>query len=228
MTFCEGRSVYEFEWCTGATYEELKGYLQNSRLPEFKRLCRVSTSASRVSLEIVSGKLQYAAYSYRDNRWRSVYRHNSNLTEFCVEDAQTEDKLRECMVYQMTRQFRDTALGFYDEPPKKSEVLHSLREGDTVARLMELRYTVYPARVQQDEDWDGAVSVVCFEGDLLLPYKQCGGEQRLILKYATFVPHSKVEAATTKCNSWFDSVESLFSNIRWSTLRSKLNSLGGK
>lgn len=229
MIYYNADKAMKFEWCNGYSFDSAKA-VAGAKMDGMVRLCFLTTEVYRMYLAYIPGSgYEWRPYVYRDNALRLLDHHLWRIRPVPDDIWESEEKLRSALEFQMVLQWRNSPEGYYDQHPSAEEIMASLGEHATTETLDFLRYTYGMADVQRDPEWDGAVEVFCDEGSLLIPF--VGGEddavKSLLLGYATFVPDSRVGYAATKFVRALDRVSSWLSNVHWSSIRSRVDRVGG-
>lgn len=230
MAFPNSEKAFVFSWCTGYSLASLQDHSQ-LKVDGAVRICFITTQVYRMYVVADAEGYHYWPFVFEDGMWRKLHKHLWVVGSPKPGDFKDEGQLWESLCFQMVEQFRSSVEGFYDEHPTKDEVLQRLGVGAKVGRLDELRYSWHSTDVQDDEEWDGAVEIVCNDGSLLIPYKgseDCNPNCTLITKYATFYPDSLVQSTVQRANCWMDKVSSAMRNMHWSNVRLYLEHKGGQ
>ena len=207
--------------------DELRG-LDFSSMPNL-RVAYTTTSNTRIYLSLVEGRLKLIPMVLDNNVWRELYSHEKRVPDVDRSVLSSLSDLEDFMKKVMVKQFRDAPTSYYDNLLSYRQILDSLSDGDTVSTMKSLRYPVYSAEVQDDPEWDGAISTACEEGFVLIPYIECDdGEQELVLKYATIVYDSIWTKIACKFSDLSTNVRGVLSNLHWSRFRNFLNELGAE
>lgn len=226
LIYFNADNAFRFSWCTGYDFESIKNAKFNIST-KFTRLCYLTTDTYRMYL-IYSRDLGYVwrPYLFSDNTWRVLDKHLWNIKDVSPDALSSEQSLREAIEFQMVLQWRNSLEGYYDTAPESSKILALLKTHPYMEALQEFRLTYCPADIQRDPEWSGAVEVFCTDGSIFIPFKEAdSGEEKLLLKYATFVPDSIVDSIANKITGIIDSIISRFKNIHWSDIRFCVNKL---
>lgn len=228
MAFPNSEKAFAFSWCAGYSLASLQDSGWYAREEGALRVCFITTQVYRIYIVVDEDGLHYWPFEFEDGMWRKLHKHLWVVGEPRAEDFVSESALWDALCFQMVKQFRSSVESFYGDPPTHEEVQARLGSGLQVSVLDTLRYTWHTVYVQEDEEWDGAIEVLCADGSLLIPYR---GEHllasRLLTEYATFYPDSYLQSATNKVSKLFDNIFSAVRNLHWSNVRLFIESKGG-
>lgn len=219
-SFRYGRSVV-FLWMPQWNLARFR--LESTRKHDvYVRVAYSTTQSRRLYLCIGPEGLKYTAHFKCENMWvpvRSNIRYE--LPAFTVDSS--EQDIAEEMQFQLTRQFRETESGYYDESPSYEDVLSVLNCAPRLSTVVTNRLTYSHMDVDLDSGWDGALQIDCSGGYLQLPYRELpDGDLELLREFAKFVPDTPV---IFQCiGNLINRVVEAVSNIHWSNIRSVLDS----
>lgn len=229
LIFNNADKAFQFAWCRGydlSSISELRGAKVNGMV----RLCYMTTEIYRVYLVYdESARFSWRPYTYRENAWRLVPQHSWKVRAVEEGDLVSEKALFKALEFQMVCQWRSSVEGWHDELPSPESVRACLGDAPTTQTLDYFRINYYEVEVQHDPEWDGAIQVLCSTGTLLFPYwdDPDGGPRKLVTKYTTFIPDSRVEQAVTGGARFIDRIVSAVQNLRWTNFRLLVDNIGG-
>lgn len=229
LIFNNAEKAFEFVWCRGHSMDSIRG-LRGTKVNGMARLCYMTTEVYRIYLVYGEGKqFSWRPYVYREHAWRLVPQHSWRVRQVDEENLISEKALRKALEFQMVCQWRSSVEGWHGELPSPESVRACLGEAPTTQTLNYFRINYYEAEVQHDPEWDGAIQVLCSTGTLLFPYRNdpAGGPRKLVTRYTTFVPDSRVEQAVTRGARFIDRITSAVQNFRWTNFRLLVDDIGG-
>ena len=223
-------NAFQFEWCFGFTFENFQQKVEKFG-HRMARICYISTEVYRIYLvHSEDSGFFYCPYMLANNAWKMLPRHNWHVKDVSTIVFSSVQELRRSLEFQIIYQWRDSIEGWRCSPPDHEEVLDSAKDGDSLDVLRRQHIRFYEAEVQQDPEWDGAVQIWCMDGILLIPYVNGDTDKDpvMLMRYATFIPDSKVKCIGSKVSKFIDKLTSSVQNIRWSYIRNFVNGIGGQ
>lgn len=220
-------NVYKIFWQPGTDFAALKSDLGRPRETP-QRYVTISVQKERICLTLdQKGVPSFVPYVHEEGAWRSVYARNVKVEDVTEHMLENEDTLGHALYHQMLLQFRDSVCGYYTDYPTMDEIMAVLDNDPRMSAMCRERYIFYEVSVEDDPEWDGAYSVFCAKGHILIPYiTRDAGEQddpRLLTQHATFVPESGISNMADKASGLFGRIGDLFRNLHWSNVRQTLN-----
>lgn len=187
-----------------------------------ERVAFVATPNYRVYLCLGEAGFEYTAHFKCGYMWTPVPAHERRVSLPTLSPRTTEAEIKEDMLFQLTRQFRESIEDGYQEAPAYTVILSTLRCSPRLSTIMSNKLIYSHLDVDTDSGWDGAIQIDCAGGVLQMPYREMsGGELELLPDYAKFVPETP--RAVLFLKSLFCRCIEIVSNVHWSTIRSALD-----
>lgn len=225
LTLTKFETTFVVTWADGCSRETAVEFIENTAgSPESIFVCSVSTQYHAVHIIASNGNASFVPMAFSDNQWRPLFYHQWKLESFDIGCFKSEEAFRKVLERQMLLQFPKHITTYYEDFPSAQQVLDAIGSCATVKDLQSMRFAVYAASVQDDPEWDGAVSVMCEGGCVLVPY--AGEDKQLIGRYATYSPESVTSALVNKTAGLLDKVSQFIGNIHWSNFRRHIENFG--
>lgn len=213
---------YIFSFCPGVDYNFcISGERKSTGA---KRLCYVTTQKYRQYLVCCGDSLYYTPYVKREHQWFEVKLKERVSQINTKRMLSSKECLRQYMVSDFFVQFPEAEECFFDSLPTCREVRSALYDNPYGSEIQKKFYIHICHKDDLSvDDADGVVDILCEEGTLSIPFRDCtvkGVEDFKLQMYRSLLhPDSKLVYFNQCFWELLDNLCSKLRIISWSNLR---------
>lgn len=160
---------FDFEYSGSWSWDKL---LENKY---YGKVCTCGVQTKKLALRITpEGKYVLELWVYVHNRWDRRRLSDVALSKFKVEGITSELELQDMLAEVLYAQYPDARMSYWDELPSMDTILRNLVSYPRMVTLDKLKYSYYLSRNPVTDIRGGAVTVLCREGSLEIPFIKTG------------------------------------------------------
>lgn len=194
-------SKFDFEYSGSWSWDKL---LENKY---YGKVCTCGVQTKKLVLRITpDGKYELDLWVYDHNRWDKRRLSDIAMRKFKIEGITSEQELQDMLAEVLYTQYPDARMSYWEELPCMDTILRNLVSYPRMVTLDKLKYSYYMSRNPATDIRGGAVTVLCREGSLEIPFIKMGEQTE---QWMLQVDHYRIVYG-----SFGERVKSVLSRIR--------------